>query len=199
MREIIFKEELLLEDVVHISKILNYLKENMKSIHILIILEENNLNVSYLKISNFLTYLQINKIKRAYQHLFFDTFEVEKKSLTKKIIKITNDIEKLGLGQIATVSGVKFLEDEKGRKYVKDAILSAKGFFYRTMKELIEENKDKKLKFLEPTILFRDGLIKEGDIVIFSKDFCTKYKNELEKLEEILKNRRIRIEKIKFI
>lgn len=78
MKEIIFKEELLLEDVVHISKILAYLKENMKSIHILIILEENNLNASYLKISNFLTYLQINKIKRVYQHLFFDNFEIEK-------------------------------------------------------------------------------------------------------------------------
>lgn len=51
--------------------------------------------------------------------------------------------------------------------------------FYRTIKELIEENKDKKLKALEPTILFRDGLIKEGDVVIFSKIFALNIKTNL--------------------
>lgn len=199
MKEILFKEELSLDDVLHLSEILTYLKENMKSIHILILLEENSLKESYLKISNFLTYLQVNKVKRAYQHLFFGGFEEEKNFLIRKILKMTNEIESLGLGEISTVCGLKFLEEEKGRKYIKDAMLSAKGFFYRTLKELIQENKNKELKDLDPTILFRDGLIKEGDIVVFSKEFALKYQNEINKLIEIFEKKEIKIKKIKFI
>lgn len=199
MKEILFKEELSLDDVLHLSEILTYLKENMKSIHILILLEENSLKESYLKISNFLTYLQVNKVKRAYQHLFFGDFEEEKNFLIRKILKMTNEIESLGLGEISTVCGLKFLEEEKGRKYIKDAMLSAKGFFYRTLKELIQENKNKELKDLDPTILFRDGLIKEGDIVVFSKEFALKYQNEINKLIEIFEKKEIKIKKIKFI
>lgn len=101
MKKLFSKEELLLEDVVHISKILTYLGKGEYEIYSYFnnFREENNLNTSYLKISNFLTYLQINKIKRVYQHLFLIIFRNKKKSLIKKIIKITNDIEKLGLGQ----------------------------------------------------------------------------------------------------
>jgi len=111
------------------------------------------------------------KVKEIYVHFFADGRDVAEKS-AKRYIKI---IEKAG-GKIASIVGRYYAMDRDNNwnrtKKAYDLLTTGKGFKAKTAEKAVEmayNRGDKTDYYIQPTIIKKEGLIKDKDAVIF---FC---------------------------
>jgi 2,3-bisphosphoglycerate-independent phosphoglycerate mutase len=117
-------------------------------------------------------------LERVFLHLFLDGRDVLPRSALGFLDSLEGVIDRLGMGQIATVSGRYYAMDRDkrwertGRAY--DAIVSAKGETAASAREAIQHAYDKGVndEFVLPTVILKDGepvaTVKGGDAIIFT-------------------------------
>jgi 2,3-bisphosphoglycerate-independent phosphoglycerate mutase len=125
-----------------------------------------------------LTMAHRHGLDRVFLHLFLDGRDVLPRSALDFLDTLEGVIARLGVGQIATVSGRYYAMDRDkrwertGRAY--DALVSAKGETAASAREAIQQAYDKGLgdEFVLPTVIMREGApvatVKGGDAIIFT-------------------------------
>ena len=102
-------------------------------------------------------------VKNVYIHAFTDGRDVAPDSGIKFIKKLQEDIKKLGLGEIATISGRFYAMDRDNRwpriKRAYDAIFHGEGNKASDPVQAMEESyKNKKMdEFVEPVVIEKEG------------------------------------------
>ena len=117
-------------------------------------------------------------LDRVYLHLFLDGRDVLPRSALGFLDTLEAAITRIGVGQVATVSGRYYAMDRDkrwertGRAYA--AIVSAQGETATSAREAIQQAYAKEVndEFVLPTVILKDGApvatIKDGDAIIFT-------------------------------
>lgn len=119
------------------------------------------------------------KAERVFIHLFLDGRDVPPQSAIGYITELEEKIKKIGVGQVATVSGRYYAMDRDRRwdrtKLAYDAIVYGRGEHALTPEEAVEQSYRQGVvdEFVRPTIIDSElltpnsELIRDGDSVIF--------------------------------
>ncbi len=112
-------------------------------------------------------------LKKVYIHAILDGRDTPPKSAEKYLKDIEDTIKKLNLGKIATISGRYYAMDRDKRwdrtKLAYDAMVLGKGYKANSALEGLKEayNREETDEFVKPTIINKEGLIEDGDVLIF--------------------------------
>ncbi|NNJ12636.1 2,3-bisphosphoglycerate-independent phosphoglycerate mutase [Chloroflexales bacterium ZM16-3] len=125
-----------------------------------------------------LTLAQRHGLDRVYLHLFLDGRDVLPRSALGFLDTLEGVIDRLGVGQIATVSGRYYAMDRDKRwertGLAYAALVSGKGETASSAREAIQQAyaKDTNDEFVMPTVIMRDdapvATVRDGDAVIFT-------------------------------
>ena len=113
------------------------------------------------------------KLTNLFLHLFTDGRDSPPTSATTYVSQIESELEKIGVGQIATLMGRHFAMDRDNRwdrtQKAYEALTLGKGAKVSSASEAIRLSYQKEVtdEFIEPVIINEQGLIKDNDAVIF--------------------------------
>jgi len=115
-----------------------------------------------------------NNLEKVYIHLVLDGRDVPEKSAISYVEKLNEKIEEIGIGKIATVIGRYYAMDRdtnwERTKEASNLWIEGKGFEGTDAIEAINkayERGDSTDYYVQPTLINRDGLIKNGDSFIW--------------------------------
>ncbi len=114
-----------------------------------------------------------NNIKNVYIHAFMDGRDTLPTSGLGYVEELEEQIKKIGVGKIATVSGRFYAMDRDNRwervEKAYNAIMFGEGDKYSSAKECVEKSyaKDVQDEFILPSVVCENAEVKEGDSVIF--------------------------------
>ena len=111
-------------------------------------------------------------LKKVFVHAFLDGRDTPPSSGVKYLQLLEDKMKELGVGKIATISGRYFAMDRDKNwdrtKKAYDAMTVAKASSFNSAKEAIlsSYSNNKTDEFFEPTVIDKNGIIKEHDIFI---------------------------------
>jgi len=111
-------------------------------------------------------------LSKVYIHGFSDGRDTNPKSAIDYFNRLNEKINSLNIGKIATIMGRYYGMDRDNRwdrvKKAYDCLVNGEGTYFQNFQEAILDSYDKGItdEFIEPIILDKEGLIKEGDVVI---------------------------------
>lgn len=161
-----------------ILKVLNHVKKNNSNLHIMGLLSDGGVHSHINHLLSLLDMCKMNEVKNVYIHVFTDGRDTYEKSAKKYLDILSNKIQELNLGVIATISGRYYAMDRDNNfdrlKLAYDAICYGIGKKYNNYDELIEDNYDNGIndEFFVPGII-NSCPVKENDGIItfnFRKD-----------------------------
>lgn len=149
--------------------VMNYAKENNKKLHFLGLVSDGGIHSSINHLKSLLSMAKENNVNNIYIHAITDgrdTFVDSGYGYLKEIMD-------LNIGSIATICGRYYTMDrdknydrlEKGFNLITKGV----GKEYSNLKDVFEDSYSNKIydEFIEPSILDKNGLINEGDAVIW--------------------------------
>lgn len=113
------------------------------------------------------------KVKNVFIHVITDGRDVKPKSALEYLEKLEAKITEIGIGKIATVSGRYYAMDRDNRwdrtMRAYEAMTEGKGDSASTATEAIENSYLNNVndEFIKPCIVDKEGVVKDGDSVIF--------------------------------
>ncbi len=161
-----------------ILKVLNHVKKNNSNLHIMGLLSDGGVHSHINHLLSLLDMCKMNEVKNVYIHVFTDGRDTYEKSAKKYLDVLSNKIQELNLGVIATISGRYYAMDRDNNfdrlKLAYDAICYGIGKKYNNYDELIEDNYNNGIndEFFVPGII-NSCPVKENDGIItfnFRKD-----------------------------
>lgn len=161
-----------------ILKVLNHVKKNNSNLHIMGLLSDGGVHSHINHLLSLLDMCKMNEVKNVYIHVFTDGRDTYEKSAKKYLDILSNKIQELDLGVIATISGRYYAMDRDNNfdrlKLAYDAICYGIGKKYNNYDELIEDNYNNGIndEFFVPGII-NSCPVKENDGIItfnFRKD-----------------------------
>ena len=161
-----------------ILKVLNHVKKNNSNLHIMGLLSDGGVHSHINHLLSLLDMCKMNEVKNVYIHVFTDGRDTYEKSAKKYLDILSNKIQELNLGVIATISGRYYAMDRDNNfdrlKLAYDAICYGIGKKYNNYNELIEDNYNNGIndEFFVPGII-NSCPVKENDGIItfnFRKD-----------------------------
>ena len=161
-----------------ILKVLNHVKKNNSNLHIMGLLSDGGVHSHINHLLSLLDMCKMNEVKNVYIHVFADGRDTYEKSAKKYLDILSNKIQELNLGVIATISGRYYAMDRDNNfdrlKLAYDAICYGIGKKYNNYNELIEDNYNNGIndEFFVPGII-NSCPVKENDGIItfnFRKD-----------------------------
>lgn len=161
-----------------ILKVLNHVKKNNSNLHIMGLLSDGGVHSHINHLLSLLDMCKMNEVKNVYIHVFTDGRDTYEKSAKKYLDILSNKIQELDLGVIATISGRYYAMDRDNNfdrlKFAYDAICYGIGKKYNNYDELIEDNYNNGIndEFFVPGII-NSCPVKENDGIItfnFRKD-----------------------------
>lgn len=161
-----------------ILKVLNHVKKNNSNLHIMGLLSDGGVHSHINHLLSLLDMCKMNEVKNVYIHVFTDGRDTYEKSAKKYLDILSNKIQELNLGVIATISGRYYAMDRDNNfdrlKLAYDAICYGIGKKYNNYDELIEDNYNNGIndEFFVPGII-NSCPVKENDGIItfnFRKD-----------------------------
>jgi len=167
------KDETFYENKVLIS-ILNHVKENTSTLHIMGLLSDGGIHSH---INHFIALLKLCKkenINNLYFHIFTDGRDTSPYSGEKYIRILEDEIRKLKLGSIATISGRYYAMDRDNNydRIEKTYLALAQGIGekYKTAYDAWADNQKNNItdEFIIPAIINQEGTIKSNDGIIFA-------------------------------
>lgn len=161
-----------------ILKVLNHVKKNNSNLHIMGLLSDGGVHSHINHLLSLLDMCKMHEVKNVYIHVFTDGRDTYEKSAKKYLDILSNKIQELNLGVIATISGRYYAMDRDNNfdrlKLAYDAICYGIGKKYNNYDELIEDNYNNGIndEFFVPGII-NSCPVKENDGIItfnFRKD-----------------------------
>jgi 2,3-bisphosphoglycerate-independent phosphoglycerate mutase len=151
----------------------SYAKKEKKPIHLIGLLSDGGVHSHQEHLEALLLMARKEKVESVYIHVFTDGRDVAPKSALTYIDRLKVKIKELKLGTVITIIGRFYAMDRDKRwdrtQKAYEALVLGKGSRARTAEEAIENSYKRGItdEFIEPVILNKKGLIKEGDAVIF--------------------------------
>lgn len=152
----------------------DYANKHNKTLHIMGLLSDGGVHSHINHIIALIELAKQNNVENVYVHAFLDGRDVPPKSAKIYINQLEHAMKDIGLGKIATVSG-RYYAMDRDKDYDRtqlsyDAMTIAKGAKFTSAEEGIESsyNEDIVDEFVKPFVVNEEGIIKNGDSVIFA-------------------------------
>ena len=154
-----------------ILKVISYVKENNSQIHLIGLLSDGGVHSHINHLFALLELLKKEKLDKVYIHIFTDGRDVSPTSGIKYIEALEKKIKMLKIGKIATISGRYYGMDRDNRfdRIQKSYEVMTEKSPVKEVKLVWKENQKKGItdEFITPTRTCEDGIIKDGDGIIF--------------------------------
>ncbi|MDD4332878.1 MAG: 2,3-bisphosphoglycerate-independent phosphoglycerate mutase [Patescibacteria group bacterium] len=146
-------------------------KENNSNLHLLGLISDANKHASTEHLFALLKLAKTNKIKEVYLHLFLDGLDINNQRGLELINKIKDELEKIGIGIIATVSGRFYAMDRDNHwertAMVYEAIVNGEGKKVENINDAISQCYQNKIYDEEISSLvaakYGESITKVGD------------------------------------
>ena len=158
-----------------ILEVMNHVKKNNSALHICGLLSDGGIHSNINHLFALIDMCLKQNINQVYYHIFTDGRDTLPISAITYLNQLNAKINETGIGKIATISGRFYAMDRDNRweriKLAYDAIVNGIGIKKESYQELIEESykNDVTDEFIVPTILDKNGMIKENDgLIVFN-------------------------------
>lgn len=165
-----FKNEALLKAV-------NNCKAHNSSLHIYGLLSDGGVHSHNTHLYALLELAKRNGLEKVYVHAFLDGRDTPPASGKDFAIALEDEMKKIGVGEIATVSGRYYAMDRDNNydriEMAYDALTKGEGLKADSAEAAIQESYDRNEtdEFVKPTVVMKNGApvatIKDGDSIIF--------------------------------
>ncbi len=148
-------------------------KENNAALHLMGLLSDGGVHSHIDHLKGLLSLAKEAGLTKVYVHGFMDGRDVPPSSGKDFVVEIEDYMKEIGVGKIATVSGRYYAMDRDNRwervELAYNAMVLGKGEVAESAVEAIEKsyNDNKTDEFVLPAVIEKDGMIKNGDSVIF--------------------------------
>lgn len=155
------------------KKVAEHVLKNQSALHLLGLVGMGGVHSDLSHLIALIHFAKNEGVGKLYLHLFTDGRDSPPTSAPVYISQIEEELEKVGIGKIATICGRYFAMDRDNRwertQKAYEALVLGKGKQASSATEAIRQSyKDGKTdEFIEPTILKQEGLIKDNDGIIF--------------------------------
>lgn len=153
---------------------IRHAKENNSKLHIMGLLSDGGVHSHINHIKALLKLCKKEDFSNVYFHIFTDGRDTFKESSISYIDDLNNEINKLGIGKICTISGRYYAMDRDKRwdrlKKCYDVIVNNTGNKCDDYKKYITDSYEKGItdEFIEPVIIDDSGKIEENDSIIWA-------------------------------
>ena len=147
-------------------------KENNSKVHIMGLLSDGGIHSSIDHIFALIKMAKMYDVEKLYIHAFLDGRDTLYNVCLKYLDSLTSYMEKLGTGQLATISGRYYAMDREKdwsrTKLCYDVIVNNFGPFCSDYRKVIEDNykHENYDEFVIPTIIDKKGVVEDGDSII---------------------------------
>ncbi len=148
-------------------------KANGRKLHIMGLLSNGGVHSHIEHIFGILDMAKARGVEKVYVHCFLDGRDVPPKSGAGFVAQLADKCKELGNAQIATVQG-RFWGMDRDKRWDRvekgyNAIVCGEGIFNSDPVGAVEESyaNDKTDEFVEPVVVCPEGVIDQGDSVIF--------------------------------
>jgi 2,3-bisphosphoglycerate-independent phosphoglycerate mutase len=153
----------------------NVLKEAMNSgrVHLMGLVSDGGVHTYITHLYALLEMAKQNKVNELIIHTFLDGRDTPPKSAKVYVKALENEMRKLGIGKIATVSGRYYAMDRDRRwkrtKKTYDALVLGEGLKSSSALDAIDDAyaRGETDEFVKPTVVDPAGVVKDGDSIIF--------------------------------
>ena len=152
-------------------------KKNDSALHMYGLLSDGGVHSHITHLFGLLELAKRNGLKKVYVHCFLDGRDTPPKSGRDFISPLEDEMKKLGVGEIAMISGRYYAMDRDNNydrvKLAYDALTKGEGLQAGSAEEAIRQSydRDETDEFVKPTVIMKDGrptaTIKDGDSIIF--------------------------------
>lgn len=156
-----------------LSASIKHLKKTKGSWHIMGLISDGRVHSSLDHLLALLKYAQENKIKKVYIHAFLDGRDTARDSGRHYIATLEKEMARLGVGQVATISGRFYAMDRDNHweriSKAYGAMVDGVGAKFKTADEAIQASYDNQVYDEEmlPVVIENTASIKDGDSLTF--------------------------------
>jgi 2,3-bisphosphoglycerate-independent phosphoglycerate mutase len=156
-----------------LAETFEYAKKNNKPVHMMGLLSDGGVHSHISHLFAILEYAKKMGVHDVYVHAFLDGRDVEPESALKYLSLLEKEMEDIGVGKLATISGRYYAMDRDNRwdrvKLAYEAMVEGKGELADTASEAVQDSYARGVsdEFVRPTIIDPKGRINESDAVIF--------------------------------
>ena len=154
--------------------VVEHVKDNDSKLHIMGLLSDGGIHSHIDHILALLKLCQIKELKKVYFHMFIDGRDTSPYSGDGYIRKLEDEIKKIGIGTIATISG-RYYAMDRDNNYDRlllsyDAIVNGKGPKYDNALDAWGDNHKRGItdEFIIPSVIDYNGMIEDNDGIIFA-------------------------------
>ncbi len=149
-------------------------KEKGKKMHLMGLLSDEGVHATTRHLYSLMELAKKEKCEKVFVHAFLDGRDVPEKSAGKYLKELEREIEKIGVGKIASIIGRYYAMDRDNNwdrtEKALELLVKGKGVKEKNSLEAVKNayaRGDSTDYYVKPIILEEKGKIEEGDIVIF--------------------------------
>jgi 2,3-bisphosphoglycerate-independent phosphoglycerate mutase len=148
-------------------------KKNGSALHLMGLLSDGGVHSHNEHLYGLLKLAKMNGLDKVFIHCFMDGRDVPPMSGLNFIKELSEEIEKIGVGKIATISGRYYAmdRDKRWERVTKayDAMVNGVGVENDSPTDVMQSSYDGGItdEFVVPAVICKDGMVKDGDSIIF--------------------------------
>lgn len=148
-------------------------KKNHSALHLMGLCSDGGVHSHNTHLYGLLQLAKKADLRKVYVHCFMDGRDVPPTSGRDYIAELESEMNKIGVGQVATVMGRYYAMDRDNRweRVVKayDAIINGEGNFNASAVDAMEKSYGAEVtdEFVEPTVCLKGANVQDGDSIIF--------------------------------
>ncbi len=165
-----FENEALLNSIKNV-------KDNNSCMHLMGLVSKGGVHSHMSHLTALVKLCKQNGLENVYIHAITDGRDVSPQASLENVYELQRALDKIGVGEIATICGRYYAMDRDGRwdrtKAYYDLVTDSRGESYHSARELIGENYHREIydEFINPGYITKEGkataTIKDNDSVIF--------------------------------
>lgn len=154
-------------------KAMRHAKKNKSALHFMGLLSDGGVHSHNTHLYGLIEMAKNIGVEKIYVHAFLDGRDVAPNSAKEFLIELEEKLKEIGAGKIASISGRYYAMDRDNRwervERAYNTLFYGEGNSAKTAVEAITDSYEREIfdEFVEPTIIDKDGIIKQDDSVIF--------------------------------
>jgi 2,3-bisphosphoglycerate-independent phosphoglycerate mutase len=155
-------------------EVIDHVKQNNSNLHIMGLLSDGGVHSHIDHIMALIDLAKMNNVPNLYIHIFTDGRDTLPMVCKDYIKQIEDKFKSINLGKIASISG-RFYAMDRDKKWDRslkayNVIVNGAGPFNPNIYEVIDNSYkiEKYDEFIEPTLIDKDGVIKDNDGILFA-------------------------------
>ncbi len=156
-------------------KVIEHTKKNQSKLHIMGLISDGGVHSHIDHLMALLDLCKKEKVNKLYLHLFTDGRDVSPTSAMKYISKVQQKLDKLQIGEIATIGG-RYYGMDRDNNYDRlkkgyDVIVRGGNVQSLSIEEYVKQNYDNNItdEFLPPAVFVENGTLDDNDgLIVFN-------------------------------